>query len=354
VVGTSGGSTRYTRSSAPLFDEVIGHERAKRQLEAAVRSGSPSHAYLLTGPDGAGKVTLARAFARALNCTAELDARPCGICRSCGLFASGGHPDFRQIDRTTGADDKRARAPKNIPIEAVRALQHDASLTSHMGGRKVYLIDGAEDLSLQAMDALLKTLEEPTSRVVIVMTCVDVGLLPLTVVSRCQVVKLSAVAPSEIAAGLVATQHLPEETAELLAHLSGGRPGVAIALAQDGESLTERGARLEEMRTLHSGGRAERLKDAERFAQEHGKAAGATARRLEMLLGWWRDLLLVRVGCEELVVNRDQLETLRGRASGLSVEQINGALRSIELTAQYLEENVQPRLALESLVLSLP
>src|SRR4029079_7036622 len=104
------------------------------------------------------------------------------------------HPDFRAIDRASGApDERRARPARNIPIEAVRALQHDAALTAHLGGRKVYLIDGAEHLSPPAMDALLKTLEEPPARVVILLTCADVGLLPLTVVSRCQVVKLSTV-----------------------------------------------------------------------------------------------------------------------------------------------------------------
>src|SRR5689334_21479633 len=109
-----------------------------------------------------GKATLARAFAQALNCTGPLDERPCGVSDSCRRFVVGNHPDFRAIDRTTGAaDERRARTRKNIPIEAVRALQHDAALTSHLGGYKLYLIDGAEDLSDQAKDALLKTLEEP-------------------------------------------------------------------------------------------------------------------------------------------------------------------------------------------------
>jgi DNA polymerase-3 subunit delta' len=237
----------------------------------------------------------------------------------------------------------------------VRALQHDAALTSHLGGYKVYLIDGAEDLSDQAKDALLKTLEEPPPRVVIVLTATDVGLLPLTIVSRCQVVKLSGVAVGEIAAHLVSAQGLAPEPADLIAHLSSGRPGRAIDLAGDPEALAARAATLEEIRALETGGRAERLKEAERFAAEHARSAEATARRLEALLGWWRDVLLARLGCEELVVNRDRLEPLRARAVALSPDQIRAAIRAIERTEQYvMRENVQPRLALEALALALP
>jgi DNA polymerase III subunit delta' len=236
----------------------------------------------------------------------------------------------------------------------VRALQHDASLTAHLGGYKVYLIDGAEDLSDQAKDALLKTLEEPPPRVVIVLTCTDLGLLPLTIVSRCQVVKLSGVAVEEIVARLTGAPGLAVEAVELIAHLSNGRPGRAIDLASDAEALAARTATLEEVSWLDAGGRTERLKEAERFATEHGRSADATARRLEALLGWWRDVLLARAGCEELVVNRDRLDALRARAASLSTADIRGAIRAIEQTEQYLAENVQPRLALEAMVLALP
>jgi DNA polymerase-3 subunit delta' len=227
-------------------------------------------------------------------------------------------------------------------------------MTSHLGGAKVYLIDGAEDLSLQAMDALLKTLEEPPAHVVIVVTCTDVGLLPLTVASRCQVVKLSGVAVEDIAATLTASHGVAAESADLLAHLSGGRPGRAIALAGDADALAARAVTLDEVRGLDAGGRTERLKQAERFAAEHAKSSDATARRLEALLGWWRDLLLVRSGCEELVVNRDRLDDLRARAGSLSPADIRDAIRAIGRTEQYLQENVQPRLAIEALALALP
>jgi DNA polymerase-3 subunit delta' len=186
-----------------------------------------------------------------------------------------------------------------------------------------------------------------------VLTCTDVGLLPLTIVSRCQVLRLGVVPVPQLAAAL-AQRGAPSDQAELIAGLVGGRVGRAFDLLADKDGLAERARDLAELRALDAAGRAERLKEAERLAQDHGKSSGATARRLDLLIGWWRDLLLVRTGCEELVVNRDQIEALRARAEGLEVEQIRGAIRSIEQTAQFLDENVQPRIALESLALSLP
>jgi DNA polymerase-3 subunit delta' len=264
------------------------------------------------------------------------------------LIAGDAHPDVRVIDKSGSG------RVKSIPIEAVRALQHDASLSAHHGGYKVYVVDGAEALSLQAMDGLLKTLEEPPERVVIVLTCVDVGLLPQTVVSRCQVVKLGRVDAAEIAAALRRRDDVAEEVVELVAHLADGRPGRAIALAADPSALAERASLVDELAALDQADRLERLKAAERMAQEWGKSQESLGRRLELLLLWWRDLMLVASGQEELVVNWDRLDLLRERGPRVGVADARLALRAIELARLHLDENVQPRLALELMALSLP
>ena len=337
-----------------MFADVVGHGRAKSLLDAAVRSGRPAHAYLILGPEGAGKRALARAFAQALNCEGPIDQRPCHRCRSCRLIEADAHPDFRLIDRGSGADERRARPARNIPIEAVRALQHDAALSAHLGGFKLYLIDGADALSLPAMDALLKTLEEPAPRVVIVLTCTDAGLLPQTVVSRCQVVKLGRVESDEIAGSLVERHGLDKERAALLAHLADGRPGRALALAAEPGALEERASALAELIELDRAGPTERLKTAERLAQTWAKSPEAIAWRLELLLLWWRDLLLTASGREELVVNWDQLALLRQRGARLGLAGAREGVRAVDRARLHLEENVQPRLALELMVLSLP
>ena len=337
-----------------MFEGLIGHQPTTRLLARSIASGNPGHAYLFLGPAHVGKRTLAIAMARALACQGTTGDRPCGECQSCRLHTAGSHPDYRLIDRFTESDEKRARTAKNIPIEAVRRIQHDASLTSHLGGFKVYIIGNAEDLSLPAMDALLKTLEEPAANVVLILTCADAGLLPATVISRCQVLKLGLVASDTIAAELMRRFKCDPEQAELIAHLANGRPGEAFDLARDAKSLDERRAILDDVAMLDRSTRAERLKQAEKFSQDHTRHPEMTQRRLEQLLVWWRDILLVQAGCDELVVNRDRLDRLRGYGQSMSIAQAYGALRSVEQTVQYLSENVQPRLALELLSLSLP
>ena len=264
------------------------------------------------------------------------------------MIANDSHPDFRLIDK------QGSGRIKSIPIEAVRALQHDASLSAHHGGYKVYVVDGAEALSLQAMDALLKTLEEPAESVVIVLTCVDLGVLPQTIVSRCQVVRLGRVDSAEIEADLTARLGLDEERAGLVAHLSDGRPGRALALAADPAGLADRAALVDEIVALDRADRVERLRAAERMAQEWGKSQESLGRRLELLLLWWRDLMLVASGQEELVVNWDRLDVLRERAARLTVGEARNGLRAVELARLHLDENVQPRLALELMTLTLP
>lgn len=337
-----------------MFGEIVGHGPTTRLLEKSIVRGTPGHAYLLLGPAHVGKRAIAISMARALACQSLPESRPCGMCVSCRLHASGGHPDYRLIDRFTEADEKRARAPKNIPIEAVRKIQHDASLSSHLGGFKVYIIANAEELSLPAMDALLKTLEEPAPHVVLILTCTDVGLLPATIISRCQVLKLGLVAPAVIAADLMNRFKCDHDRADLIAHFANGRPGEAIELASGVKALDNRRAILDDVSVLDRSTRTERLKHAERFSQDHTRHPETTQRRLEQLLIWWRDVLLVQSGCEELVVNRDRLDRLRGYSQSVSIAQAHSALRSIEQTVQYLSENVQPRLALELLSLSLP
>jgi DNA polymerase-3 subunit delta' len=147
---------------------------------------------------------------------------------------------------------------------------------------------------------------------------------------------------------------LSGENAPLIAHLAAGRPGRAFALASDATSLSERDGAVDDLVRLDAGDQIARLKGAERLAQAHGKTPEATERWLEMSLLWWRDVLLVRAGCDELVVNKDRSAELRRRAQRLTIEQAAQALRAIEQTSQYLTENVQPRIALELLLLSLP
>ncbi len=175
---------------------IIGHTWAVDALRHAIAQDRVPHALLFVGPAGVGKRTLARAFARALHCLApDVAARPCGHCRPCELIANDAYPDVHLIEtqRTPG----KARERRDISIDQIRALQHQVSLKPYNGRWAVGIIADAHEMSDAAANCLLKTLEEPQARVVLVLTATDVTLLLPTIVSRCQVFPLRPLAREE-------------------------------------------------------------------------------------------------------------------------------------------------------------
>ncbi|HEX7004449.1 MAG TPA: DNA polymerase III subunit gamma/tau [Trueperaceae bacterium] len=166
----------YQRARPATFAEVVGQEHVKDVLLAALERGSPSHAYLFSGPRGVGKTTTARLLAMALNCEAEATSpKPCGKCDGCRMVREGHHPDVIELD-----------AASNNSVDDVRDLREKTSLASMRGGTRVWILDEAHMLSKAAANALLKTLEEPPPGLVFVLATTEPEKLPPTVLSRCQ------------------------------------------------------------------------------------------------------------------------------------------------------------------------
>ena len=134
------------------FKEIIGHKREIAHLEQAISAGKVSHAYIFSGEKGTGKKTLADAFAMTLQCESEGE-RPCGRCHSCRQAGSGNHPDIIYI---------RHDKPASIGVEDIRdQLTGDIQIRPYNGKYKIYIIPEAEKMTVQAQNAILKTIEEP-------------------------------------------------------------------------------------------------------------------------------------------------------------------------------------------------
>ena len=327
--------------------QVIGQSRAVSLLKRSLERGTLAHAYLLEGPSGVGKMTLALNIAQAVNC--EAAEPPCGECDSCRKIALGKHADVEII----GLNSSEGKPRTEIGIDRVREVQHSSSLPPFEGRCRVFIIDGGEYLSTEAANCLLKTLEEPAGGVFILLTA-SARLLLTTVVSRCQRLDLPPLAVAEVEAALGSRWGVDPQRARLLARLCRGCLGWAVSAAGEDSWLRQRTERVERLLGISTGGFEERFAYAGELAAQFSQDRGLVWEALDLWLDWWRDLLLVKAGCSDAITNVDMLGTLAERARGYSMSQIGGFIRSLQATKDNLRLNANPRLALEVLMLDIP
>ena len=332
--------------------QIIGQTGAVNSLRRSLADGRLAHAYLFIGPQHVGKMTLAITVAQALNCPAE--DKPCGECRSCRRIASGKHADVQVIGRAETETRRGSSVRKEIGIDQMREMQHNVSLKPYEGDQRLIIIDGAEHMSEEAANSLLKTLEEPPPSSTFILLVVDEGSLLPTIVSRCQRLKLSPQPLPVVKQALVERWGVPSESADLLARICHGCIGWAISAIHNEEALANRSAHLDSLISLSRGDISERFAFAARLATQFGKDRASVGKRLELWLTWWRDLLLMKNGCVEFIANTDRREALQEAAAQYPLSAIGGMLKSIRETIQQLEQNANPQLALEVLMLNIP
>ncbi len=332
--------------------QVIGQTRAVSLLQRSLEGGFLAHAYLFVGAAHVGKMTLALNLAQALNC--EAVEPPCGECTCCQKIASAKHADVQIISLSQDGDSAEAKPQAEISIDQIRQLQHSANLPPFEGRCKVFIIDGAELLSIEAANCLLKTLEEPVSRVVFILLTTNERLLPATVVSRCQRVELLSLALTEIEAALNRSWGIESQKAKLLARLSHGCLGWAVSTALDEGLLEQRANHLDELFDICRADCEERFAYAAQLAAQFSPNREFVWERLDLWLDWWRDLLLVKAGASDSITNIDRLAPLIDMAGGYSLAQIKAFINSIRAAGDQLRQNANPRLVLEVLMISMP
>ncbi|MBM4273469.1 MAG: DNA polymerase III subunit delta' [Deltaproteobacteria bacterium] len=327
------------------FREILGQERVLSYLKAAWKAGRLAHAYLFLGPEGVGKASVARALAAALNCTQPLpEDDACGKCPSCRRMAAGTHPDFLVIS----PEESKAQ----IKIEYIREFRRLTAYPPLGGGWRVALIKPAEALTAQndaAANALLKTLEEPPEwNLIILAATVEGDLLP-TVVSRCQKLPFSPLPGPLVARELERRRNLTPPQAALLAALSGGSLGRALAL--DPEALLDQRRQvLADLEQMGQGSITAVLDWALRLA----KSRADLDYFLVLAQLWYRDLLLSHFKApSRLLAHQDFREALEEQATAGAPRTWFARCAALAAAHRHLQANLNPELTLDILGLRL-
>jgi len=315
--------------------DFYGQETVKKTLQQGLRSGTLPNSLLFVGPDEIGMEKMARLLAQALNCLGSSDD-PCGRCSPCQALAKGNFPDVLEI----GLDKEAGK--KSAGIDEIREIRELALLRPMTGRHRVFIIENAERISLEAANALLKILEEPPAHAYFILITKNPELLPATIQSRCRLISFKPLNPEEIERALLSSG-MPAERARLAAILAEGSLDRALSL--DWEQVM-----AERQLAWHYFSQLVTAAEASGFFKILSSSRQEIIRRdlaslFRFFLTFWRDLLLLQEkGDEDRLLNPDLKEDLKK----LSVELTSEAcLQGIDLAEEVLsglERNLNPKL----------
>lgn len=345
----------FSRKFRPeRFSEVAGQAHATETLERALETGRVGQAYLFSGPRGIGKTTIARILAKALNCREGIGPEPCNKCPSCLEIAKSSSLDVFEID---GASNRR--------IEEVRDLRENVKFSPARDRFKIYIIDEVHMLTNEAFNALLKTLEEPPDHVKFIFATTAPHKIPLTIISRCQRFELRRIPQDMIAkmlAGIAKKENIKAEKSavEAVAALAAGSMRDAQSIFDQLSSSVEGKLRKEDVdamlgiipgETYAALGDAVIESDTLKALEITGKAVEEGKDIEQFVKSWikyWRDILMIKSGCEELAqIPGDELPRLRRQSGNFSREELLKIIDILFKTEDLIKRTSSSRIPLE-------
>lgn len=322
--------------------DIFGHDWAVEMLRQHVQHDALRHAYLLTGPAGVGRRSLAIRLAQAIQCqTPAAPGVPCRTCRACRQIEAGQNIDLM----VTQAEAEGG----TLKVEQVREVTKFLSLKPYASPFKVVIFLRFEEANANAQNALLKTLEEAPAHALLLLTADNAEQLLPTIISRCEVLRLRPMRAAAVTEFLV-SQGIDAEKARLLGHLSGGRPGYALRLAADEKALAFRAEKLDDLRELLGSSRRARFAYAEKLAKEKDTFRQA----LFIWLSFWRDVLLQAAMSGAPLTNLDRAEGVARLGERLSLSEARRLTEQCEQAIERLEKNVNARLLAEVTLMDWP
>ena len=323
------------------FKAIVGHEEVIEHLQSAISTGKVSHAYVFSGESGSGKKLLATTFAMTLQCE-EKGTDPCLKCESCKRTLSKNHPDIIGVVH---------EKPNTISIEEIRRqIVEDVQIKPYYGPYKIYIVNDADKMTVQAQNALLKTIEEPPAYAVILLLTNNIdGLLP-TILSRCVRLDLRVVPDNLVKNYLMERLHIPDYQAEVDASFAQGNIGKAKEAATSEEFAEMTRKVLQLLRYVNDMEVYELVDIMKELAPDKENVY----HYLDLFLLWFRDVLMFKATRDvDNLVFKQEINLIKDQARERSYEGLEKILDAVEKAKTRLRANVNFDLVMELLFLTI-
>lgn len=323
------------------FSDIIGQEQIKEHLRNALTAGKISHAYIINGERCSGKEFIADIFAKALECEGDGET-PCLECRSCRQALSHNHPDIIRISH---------EKPNTIGVEDIRKqINADVAIKPYSGPYKIYIMNEGEKMTVQAQNALLKTLEEPPAYVVILILTTNVNALLPTILSRCVLLNMKPVRDELVKKFLMETVKVPDYKAEICTAFARGNIGKAklLASSEEFDNIKEEAVTLlkyiNDMEISEIVAAIKKISDYKFDVNDY----------LDILAVWYRDVLLFKATNDvNHLIFKGEIQAIRNMADHCAYEGIEQIIESLEKAKNRLSANVNFDLTMELLLLTI-
>ncbi len=321
------------------FNNIIGHEKIIENFKNAVKNGHVAHSYIFEGPRSIGKKTMAIALGKTLLCEKK-QSQACGVCTSCMQFKNENQPDFKII----------STEESSIKVEEIRALEKDISIRPFSGDRKIYIICGAEKMTVAAQNSFLKTLEEPPEYAVIILTTENKEKLLPTIVSRCQTVVFKPTSSSRIEKFLMAQFNESQEEASFIANFSNGVVGRAVKLTQSEKFKMLRDETIKAIDTTVMQSKEKIFTTREFF----DKNKDDIEEILDMMLFYFRDVVIYgETSSVKHIINKDKIDFIETHYNQLEKSALHDIIEAVLETKDNIDLKVNFSLNIEMMLLEI-
>jgi len=315
---------------------LVGNEKIVNSLKKTISSNKISHAYLFAGSGGLGKKIAAVSFAKTILCE---KGKMCNNCRICKEVNQNKYPDFNILEKET----------KKIKIDEIRKIQHEAALKSN-SKYKIFVINRIDNFTLEAGNALLKILEEPKGNTIFILTAKSIENILPTIISRCIIIKFNLVAEDKILKYLDMNYQAEKENNKEVARLAFGKPELAIEMKKNPEVQKERKETEKQIMNILK----EKINRSVELMGEWVHHEESRVDKIEILLQWFRDVLLFKLGNLEEIIT---LSNIKGRYDELSkiytINEIKDIMENIVRSKELISQNINRKLVLENLALKI-